>query len=144
LDKIPGTPSQPPDPEIPTDALSNEVDDIVDNISDDLLDEAFDAEASTWHQMGLNPGANIQIDQFLFKSRLEVLIKMLMDMGVIEAEPFHNHVKRYMLKTMMTLRRQNEKQLEEIRLSLLQAKLTEGIQPPKDIFLPPGMKPNGN
>lgn len=142
MEKIPGIHKQP-EPDIPQDAPSNSPKDIVANLTDEQLEDAWEAETSIWQQMGIHPGQNIQIDQFLFKSRLEVLIQILTELELIETESFNVRVQRYMLETMITIRRENEAALEQMRLQMLQAKLTEGINP-KGVFLPPGVRLDGN
>lgn len=142
LDKIPGIHKQP-EPEQFKDADSPSAEDIVNNLREDQMEAAWDAEVSSWMELGLNPGQSIQIDQFLFKSRLEVCISILKESGIIDEEAFDSRVRRFMLKTMIEIRKANEENIKQMRLQMLQAQLTQGIQPPADIFVPPGFKKDG-
>lgn len=138
MDKIPGIHKQPEsDPDIPQDAESDDPGAIVDNLPDELFEDAWNAEVSSWMELGLNPGQNITIDQFLFKSRLEVLISILIEAGIIKPAEFNDQVRRYMLKTMIQLRREFGRQM-------LHAQLTQGVHMPSqakpDMFLPNDFK----
>lgn len=139
LDKIPGIrESSETDPDVPQDVSSTDVNDIVDNLTEDQISDAWNAEAQSWAELGISPGQNIVIDQFLFKSRLEVLIEVLTKAEIINQTEFNSLVRRYMLKQMISLRR-------EFKSEMLKAQLTQGIQSPvpKGLFVPPGFKKDG-
>ncbi len=139
MDKVPGIKKNLDfDPDDIGPAESDDPDAVVDNLPEEMIDDAWDTEVRSWAQLGLNPGQSITIDQFLFKSRLEVLIQMLVEQELIDMEEMNKRVRRYMLKTMIALRKEHQK-------AMLQAKLMEGVRPQSKsgMFLPPGMSPNG-
>lgn len=135
MDRIPET-NQNNQPDVPLDAESDNAMDIVNNLTDEQLDDAWEVEAKSWYELGLNPGQNISVDQFQLRSKSDIVTQMLIEAGLIDEEKFNDRVKRLMLANMIELRRQHQRQL-------LQAKLMEGVQmptPKPGMFLPPGMK----
>lgn len=137
LGKIPETRKNiESDPDVPQDADSDDPKTIVDNLSDEQFDEAWDVEAKSWFDMGLNPAVNITPDLFQLKSKVDIILQVLVENELIKEEVFLNRMKRHMLVSMLELRREHES-------NMLRAKLMEGVQPaaPKPgMFLPPGMK----
>lgn len=139
MDKVPETRQTQPEPNIPTDAESDNPWDVVNNLDSEQLDIAWDVECQTWAEMRLNPGVNVAVDGFQLKHQLDVLIRSLSESGMLDLDEFNETVKRQMLVDMIKIRRMYSQQM-------LQAKLTEGVIPPSvpsDIFLPQGFKRDG-
>ena len=133
--KIPGMNKNQQPEDTLQDAASDDPMDIANNLSGELLDSAWEVEAKSWQELGLNPGANIVVDQFQLRSKSDVAIRMLIESGLIDEDEFNLRVKRLMLANMIELRKQFQRQM-------LQAKLMEGVHmptPKPEMFLPPGM-----
>lgn len=112
-----------------------EIKERVDALDEENLATAWDVEASSWMNLGLNPAANIHVDQFHLKFRFDRLFQIVAEKLEIDLGEFDLEVKRMMLANMIHLRQTHERMM-------LHAKLTEGIhQPPMQMpILPPGTK----
>lgn len=131
-DSIPGIrKNSPPDtePEL-------NIKDRVDALNVQQLEDAWDVEASSWLDLGLNPATSIFVDMFHLKFRFDMLYEFIKEnIAGFNEEEFDLRVKRAMLVAMITLRQQHERQM-------LHRRLTEGIQAPQVQvpILPPGTK----
>lgn len=117
------------DPDALQDAESDDPWDVVKNLNDKQLDEAWNVEARSWMEMGLDPRININVDVFLIKNRVDAVVEFLIEANIVTRERFDDHVKRRMLAHMIRLRREHQS-------DLIRAKIMEGVNNP----IPPDLK----
>jgi hypothetical protein len=132
LDKIPGIKKNE------TSAIDNSEESVrarIDALDSEQLEIAWDAEVHSWVELGFHPAVAIQADQFLLKSRIDILLGMLIEAGILNQQEYDEKVRRHMLTTMVVLRLEHKR-------NMLQAKLTEGInqQGTPAVIMPPGHK----